>query len=422
MNAPVPGSTCRRISRWDRPPEPHDWRWAVGHIGRVLITLGVLTFGFIAYQLWGTGIQTSRAQDQLEREFEDKLAALPAPADTIAPVTTDPAVVSSTDPPASQATPTDTTVPAGPVDQDYGVVEDGDGIGKITIPKIGVHAYYVAGVSVHDLRTGVGHFPASVVPGQLGNAALAAHRTTYGGIFFHLDQLDPGDDIEIQTVIGGAYVYVVTSSEVVDPSDFHVVTDSDPTKATLTLITCTPPHKSTQRLVVHAELDVALSGSPVGIGEIGYGEDGVDVGGGDTLPDDSAAETTATEPQTSTAATTVDTTSATAAATPASGQTVATATPTTEPATTGPATADSIVDVASEFSDDAFQQGWFDDASAVPHVLAWGALFGLIWYGCYQLAKRFRRLWLGIVVSIVPVVVVLYFLYENVERLLPAAL
>jgi sortase A len=392
----------------------------------VLNTLGVLMFGFIAYQLWGTGIQTERAQDRLGREFEKEIAALPAPPDTIAPAATAPSVDPSTGQPVPSVPP-ETTVPTGPVDQDYGVVRDGDGIGKITIPKIGLGAYYVAGVSVDDLAKAVGHFPRSVVPGQLGNAALAAHRTTHKALFGDLDKLDPGDHIEIQTILGGAYVYVVTSSEVVEPSDYHVVTDSDPTKATLTLITCTPRTRSTQRLVVHAELDASLSGSPVGIGEIYYGQAGPDPGtGADTLPDDSSAETTATEPQTPVAETTSATTPASADATPATIELpVATAAPTTEPATadsTAPATADSVIDVAAEFSDDAFQQGWFDDTSAVPHVLAWGALFGLIWYGCYRLAKRLRRLWLGIVVSIAPIVFVLYFLYENVERLLPAAL
>ncbi|WP_394937334.1 hypothetical protein [uncultured Ilumatobacter sp.] len=43
----------------------------------MLIATGLLMFGFVAYQLWGTGIETARAQNQLESEFDAKLAEAP---------------------------------------------------------------------------------------------------------------------------------------------------------------------------------------------------------------------------------------------------------------------------------------------------------------------------------------------------------
>ncbi len=440
----------KRPSRWDRPPEPHDWRWIVGHIGRGLITLGLLMFGFVAYQLWGTGIQTARAQDHLKAAFETKLQALPSAPDTIVPVaggtTTIPATTvtsasgSTASPPTTAVPTTATTVAGPPVRQDYGLVKDGDGIGRITIPKISVDFYYVAGVSKDDLNRAVGHFPESVVPGQLGNAALAGHRTSHKAPFGDLDELKPGDEIDIETVLGGAYVYIVTGSEVVEPSDYHVVTDSDPNVATLTLITCTPKFTSKQRLVIHSTLDASRS-SAVGIGETYYGEANPDaslaVG---TLPDDNGLSTDGTSTSAAAATTTVTTatapTTVTATTNPAvvapvdpAATTIPTTTivgaaTTTVPgaaATTAPSTI-SRVSVVSEFADDAFQQGWFDDGAAWPHVLGWAALFGLVWFLCYRLARRYRNLLLGIAVSIVPIVVVLYFLYENINRLLPAAI
>ena len=66
-----------RVRKWDRPPPPHDWRWWVGNLGKALITLGLLMFGFVAYQLWGTGIETARAQRSLESDFEQLLATAP---------------------------------------------------------------------------------------------------------------------------------------------------------------------------------------------------------------------------------------------------------------------------------------------------------------------------------------------------------
>jgi len=197
---------------------------------------------------------------------------------------TTPAVQSTTPPttahPPRPTTPTTvksatprTSVPPGPVVQDYGAITCGDGIGRITIPEIDLNFYYVACVGTAELnRSVVGHYPRSVVPGQLGNAALAGHRTSRAAPFGDLDALKPGDVIQIETILGGAYTYVVTGSEVVNPSDYHVVTDSDPTKATLTLITYTPKYTSKQRLVVHAALDTSRSGSPVGVGQPYYGE------------------------------------------------------------------------------------------------------------------------------------------------------
>ena len=443
--------TRKRVSRWDRPPEPHDWRWVVGHIGRALITLGLLMFGFVAYQLWGTGIQTARAQHKLETQFENKIDELEAAGitpDTFPPETTTttvtPTTVATTVAPGDTsvattttlAPETTTTVPSGPVEQDYGLIKCGDGIGKITIPKIDINFYYVACVGKDELNRGVGHFPKSVVPGQLGNAALAGHRTSHKAPFGDLDELEPGDVIKIETILGGAYSYVVTGSEVVDPSDYHVVTDSDPTKATLTLITCTPKYTSKQRLVVHADLDPSLSGSAVGIGEIYYGEANPDASlGNDTLPDDglggeattTVVPTTVAPPTTVVTETTipVDTattpTTAGAAAATVPETTTTTLAPAT-PATTALQTSNTVVDVENEFAEDAFQQGWFDDSAAIPHVIGWAALFGLVWYGAYRFAKRFRNMWLGILIGIAPFVVVLYFFYENVNRLLPAAI
>jgi len=65
----------KRVSKWDRPPEPHDWRYYVGGLGKILIITGLLMFGFVAYQLWGTGIETARAQNKLENQFNQLIAA-----------------------------------------------------------------------------------------------------------------------------------------------------------------------------------------------------------------------------------------------------------------------------------------------------------------------------------------------------------
>ena len=411
----------KRISRWDRPKEPHDWRWAVGHVGRALISLGLLMFGFVAYQLWGTGIQTARAQDQLKSQFHEQLDGLGITPDTIAPPTsTTVAVTDTTATTAPGSDPTATTLPADvtttssiePVPQIYGNVQPGDSLGEIRIPKIDLDFYIVAGVSKQNLSDGVGHFPNTPLPGQLGNSALAGHRTTHLAPFENLDQLQPGDEIEIRTILGDAYVYLVTDSVVVSPSDYQVVTDSDPTKATLTLITCTPKFTSAQRLVIHAALD-PTRGSPVGEASIYYGEgDGASTFD-TTLPDE---EPVSTEGTPAGGTLPVVTEPAAAVTTPSSGGVT-----TTSSAATAATTVSSI-DPAVQFADDAFDAGWFDDSAAFAQVALWGLLFALVWYGAYRIAKWRRNAFIGIAVGIVPFVIVLYFFYENVNRLLPAAI
>src|SRR5687767_7518526 len=64
----------RRASRFDRPRRPHDWRWGLAGVGRVLISTGVLMFGFVVYQLWGTALQTQAAQRDLDQEYRDAIA------------------------------------------------------------------------------------------------------------------------------------------------------------------------------------------------------------------------------------------------------------------------------------------------------------------------------------------------------------
>ncbi|MBA3308945.1 MAG: class E sortase, partial [Nocardioidaceae bacterium] len=261
---PEPAHRRRRINHWDRPPPPRDLRWFMSLIGTGLMVLGMLTLGFVAYQLWGTGIETSRAQSSLEDEFERVLASSPSTARATSPAPEET---------ASAATAPDASAPAAapppPVAQRLPAFAEGDAVARLQIPRIGLDVIVVAGVDRDDLKRGPGHYPQTPLPGQLGNAAIAGHRTTYGEPFADIDQLLAGDEVTVTTP-AGTFTYLVDGSRIVAPSDGYVLDTVDEDVARLTLTSCHPRYSASQRIVVSAELAVRRS-SPVGEPVINYG-------------------------------------------------------------------------------------------------------------------------------------------------------
>jgi sortase A len=89
-----------------------------------------------------------------------------------------------------------------------------------------------------------------------------------------------------------------------------------------------------------------------------------------------------------------------------------------------PATTSTIPEVVvNELNDiegaDALSRGWFSDLSAIPQTLLWVFIELLVVIGAWQLAKKNRNRIIGAVVGFIPFFVVLYFVFQNVNRLLP---
>jgi sortase A len=431
----------------------HDWRWFLGLVGRVLIAMGVLTFAFVGYQLWGTRIEFEAGQNGLESEFEDLQDQLvgtePAttvpptavPTTTLAPTTAAPATTVGTAPTTSPAAnpptttvapttqpPTTTTAPAPTLPQ----FKLGDGIAAIKIPAATDKTYYVvSGVRVQDLKIAVGHYPSTPMPGFYGNAALAGHRTTYGAPFEHLDRLKPGDRIYVDTVLREHYEYVVYDTKIVTPSDTWVIGQpTDPNDISLTLTTCHPKRSTKQRLVIFSRLDQAASSAPrhrdaapatTPSGEL--------AGEGDATPVTTVPATTA--PATTAPATTTAATSATTRPAATTGSTVlgATATVATAPATTlapttaaAPTTVAAVDEQTSERDAEALARGWFHDDRAWFQIFLWGSALTVISIAAWRLSVRTKHNWIGFAVGIFPFLFALYFFYQNLNRLLPPGL
>ena len=189
----------------------------LGAVGRLLIATGVLMLLFVAYQLWGTGLSEQRAQSDLQRTFTSQLPSLPL----------------------------------------YG-----DPVTRIEISKIGVDKIVVAGVDYKALEKGPGLFDGSPLPGQLGNVAIAGHRTSYGAPFSRLNELTLGDEI-VLTRAGSTFTYIVSEKPfIVKPSQTEVLKTIDATTGQLTLVTCHPKWTSENRMSVKAKLESSVTPQP----------------------------------------------------------------------------------------------------------------------------------------------------------------
>jgi sortase A len=373
----------------------------VGGIGKVLIATGLLLFGFVAYQLWGTGLEYAQAQNRLEDDFAELTSGLdPVTDDTVSPTTE-----ATTVPTSTPATTPDTAPPTTAPPVTVPDFAPGDVMARLEIPSIGVDTYVVSGVQPGDLKKGPGHYPDTPQPGQLGNAAIAGHRTTYGQPFYELDNVAVGDEIVVTTV-QGRFVYRATGSEVVPPDRSDVIATTDPAVARLTLTTCDPRYTATNRLILYADLDLEASSAPPGAPIVDTSRPT------DSLPGE---QPTTTVPRTTAGTTVGDTTAATEPTVSAPPTSVGAAGGTGSDPGTGSGT------VSGEVAD-AFAHGWFTDDGAWPQVALWGLVLTAISIGAWLLSRRVRRNWVGALVGIVPFVIALYFFYQNVNRLLPAAL
>lgn len=131
------------------------------------------------------------------------------------------------------------------------VLDIGEAMAYISIPKIDVYLPIYHGLSENVLQSGVGHLETTSFPvgGNGTHAVLAGHtglvRTK---IFDDIDKLEINDKFYID-VLGETLVYQVDKIDVVLPDDTDtIVVEQD--KDYITLITCTPYMINTHRLLV----------------------------------------------------------------------------------------------------------------------------------------------------------------------------
>lgn len=206
-------------------------------VGWTLIAAGALILLYLAYLLFYTNLTTDQAQDGLLETWQAEYGQLPGEGE----------------------------LAAGPEDtEETGPVDPGEAYAAMWFERPGSEEppvregplFIVEGVTLEHLKRGPGHYPDTAAPGHDGNFAISGHRTTYGAPFYHLDQLQEGDEIHVVDRQQREWVYVVRRQEIVAPTALWVIGDDplDTGVPTMTLTTCHPRFSAAQRLIVFAEL------------------------------------------------------------------------------------------------------------------------------------------------------------------------
>ena len=423
-----------------------------GSLGRLFITSGIVILMFVAYQLWGTGLQEASAQNSLGSEFDTLLESVDIDADdgpartTVTPAsttttTTAPEVSSETTEEAPATTvPPVTTTTAPEVPEAGGALEvvndpeladklfrqGGEAVAQIQIPQIDVDKYIVQGVQVEDLRNGPGHYRATVFPGQEGNSGIAGHRTTYGAPFNRIDELLPGDEFEVITVQGVHTYRVMSAAEAYSDEargslgpDFVLPENADevghiivPPQATwvlgdfgdnrITLTACHPKFSAALRIIVAAELVSA----PVGTVEAPVDYQVTD---GGLASEDLSAEELAREAGEGLDEEAVAELSDGGEGDELEDLEVAAGASTQDP----PRTAQSFVDEVS------LDEGLNGERDALQPAILFGLVAIALYLGFKELARRWKP-WPALILGIAPVLFFMALSFEKIDRFLPA--
>lgn len=209
-------------------PRQSPWTFRAGLL---LVVVGLGLLGWVGWQMWGTNYVSQKKHDSIVAQIEQQW------------------------------------------------VEGGDKISAagsqaayvVRIPRFGKDyaVPILEGTSDAVLAAGYGHFDGSAEAGEEGNFALAAHRVTHGEPLRRMPELEPGDEIIIETR-EATYTYVLdtggddlkvdfTQGWVVDPipanPDGGVQPPSlEPGQKLITLTTCAELFHTDDRLIAFGHL------------------------------------------------------------------------------------------------------------------------------------------------------------------------
>ena len=243
------------------PARAHRRTGVVGVIGELLLTAGVLVLLFLGWQLWWNdaimaGQQSTAAADLSSRWLEEGRAA------------------------RGDAEPLATADYGDPV-VDTADHANGEAFAVMYVPRFGADSQrnIAQGTGLDVLNStelGVGHYPDTQMPGEVGNFAIASHRSAYGGGMHEIEQLQLGDAIYIQTR-DGWYTYRFRDLEYVTPETVEVLApvphhpDLQAADRIVTLTSCNPLYSTAERIIAYGVLESwrpSSAGPPAEIADV----------------------------------------------------------------------------------------------------------------------------------------------------------
>lgn len=221
----------------------------VGIIGELLITAGVIVLLYVVWQLWVGDLIYGAERNATGEELSQTWAEEYVPP-VEEPATEDPATEEPADADPVTAEPVILAEPA-----------DAEEFGVLWIPRFGPDYHVPMAGGITRARTldpiGVGHYPGTSMPGESGNFAVAAHRTTWGKPFNRIADLHVGDAIVVETE-GGWYTYRFRTLEYVTPDEVEVLLpvpqqlDVPPGTSYMTMTSCSPMFSLAERIVAYS--------------------------------------------------------------------------------------------------------------------------------------------------------------------------
>lgn len=210
--------------------------------GELMLTVGMVLLLFATYEVYGKVWEINAGQNQLDSQLDQQWAAPGSGGQTAA----DPL--------------------------------PGDAVARLHIPRLGKKWVVVEGVSQRDIKKAPGRFPTSQMPGELGNFAMAGHRTP--AIWWDLDKMEDNDLVIVETRTAWLVYRVVVANLIIKPTApgaWGMVAGANPdrpgakpTKKLLTMMTCNPKWDNYERLIVRAQLvkqRPKSAGNPPELGE-----------------------------------------------------------------------------------------------------------------------------------------------------------
>lgn len=243
----------------------------VGVLGELLITGGVLVLLFLGWQLWWNDMimanSQSNAASEISQDWIEQDTSAPVP---VATPTGDPAEPSAAPQPVDYGAPVVGSVPA-----------NAKAFAVLYVPRFGAdYNRTIAEGTGHDVlnsnRLGIGHYAGTQMPGDVGNFAVAAHRSAFGGGMHLINELQLGDAIYVQTA-DGYYTYRYRDTEYVAPSQVQVLApvpnnpDGTAVDRIITLTSCNPLYSTAERIIAYGVLESwqpLSAGAPAELGPI----------------------------------------------------------------------------------------------------------------------------------------------------------